>query len=141
MDNTLGHGIRKDFTDRRVWDLSGYEANYIHLDYRFGFDCLGTGDRHGYLSITINVPFRLLSPDGEYVYDPEHLETIAGALRILHRSALTLTVYASRRLDTKFDGGFGLTVEKHAQYETWEARGQDELADIAFLCSPHDGPP
>ncbi len=34
--------VRRELPDRRVWELSGYEVNDIHLDYRFGFDCSGT---------------------------------------------------------------------------------------------------
>jgi hypothetical protein len=133
--------VREADPDRRTWDLMNYEVNYIHLGYRFGFDCAGTKNRDGYVAFTINVPFQLTSPDGQTTFDPEDLTTIAGALVILHRDVISVTVFGSGRLEARFAGDLSLSVDKHPQYETWESHGQGELADLTMLCSPHDVEP
>jgi hypothetical protein len=132
---------RTDYADRREWRLGDYEVNYIHLDYRFGFDLSGFKGSDGYLRATINVPFSLLVGAQEIVYDPENVGEIAGALRILHESAKAIVVFRSGTLEVEFQDDLRLRVRKHERYESWEARGEGELSDIAFLCSPHEGPP
>lgn len=132
---------RRDYPDRKVWDLTDYEVNYLHLDWRFGFDCSGTRGRDGYLRVTINVPFTLETPSGPAVCDPEDISSITGALHILHKDARAFTVHASGRLETEFTEGLRLWVDKHDRYESWEAQGEGELSEISMLCSPHPGPP
>jgi hypothetical protein len=139
--NTAIRACRQDSPGCRRWDLASYEVNYIHLDYRFGFDCSGFSDRDGYLRVTINIPFCITGTDGSVVYDPEDTQAIGGALLILHKDVVDLTVHATGRLEVRFDGGIVLSVDKHVQYESWELHGEGELADIQMLCSPHNGPP
>jgi hypothetical protein len=133
--------LREEYADRREWALEHYEVNYIHLDYRFGFDLYGFSGSDGYLKILVEVPFTLSDGDAEIRFDPEDLGTISGALKILHRPAHKVVVYRNGTLRVDFENGLNLRVEKHPQYESWEAHGQGELSDIQLLCSPHDGPP
>ena len=79
--------------------------------------------------------------NSETIYDPEDLGTIAGALQILHKLAKSVVVYRRGTLTVNFQDGWRLRVEKHPQYESWEAEGDGELSDIAFMCTPHSGPP
>lgn len=53
---------RTDCPDRREWILGTYEVNYIHLDYRFGFDLHGYCGSVGNASIVIGVPFSIHTP-------------------------------------------------------------------------------
>ncbi len=133
--------VRTDYSDRREWRLEDYEVNYIHLDYRFGFDLSGFSGSKGYLKIVVGVPFRLRERDTEVTFEPDKVEGIGGALRILHRLAERVAVYRNGTLEVHFQGGLRLQVDRHDQYESWEAHGEGELEDIAFLCSPHAGPP
>jgi uncharacterized protein DUF6188 len=132
---------RTDHGDRREWALGHYEVNFIHLDYRFGFDLYGFKGSDGYLRTTINVPFILRTGDRERTYDPERTDEIAGALQILHKAAKSVVVHRNGTLEVMFEGDILLRAEKHPQYESWKATGEGELSDIAFMCTPHEGPP
>jgi hypothetical protein len=129
--------FRKDYTDRREWTLAQYQVNYIHLDYRFGFDLSGFNGSDGYLKVVVNVPFTLRDGDTDIAFDPEDISTIGGALKVLHKLAHKVVVYHNGTLEVEFAERLRLHVEKHPRYESWEAAGQGELSDISFLCSPH----
>jgi hypothetical protein len=130
--------LRNDEPDRREWVLGNYEVNYIHLDYRFGFDLLGSS---GHASIVIEVPFSVQGPSGTSTHDPAAVSDICGALQILHKQAERLTAFRDGTLEVAFQDGILLRVAKHAQYESWEAHGDGELEELAFLCTPQEGPP
>ena len=132
-----GRTQRKDFNDRREWILDDYEVNYIHLDYRFGFDVYG----YGCCLIIIGVPFVLACGGVETIHMPDDLDSIAGALKVLHKKALRIAVHRSGTLVVDFDGDLQLRVDKHQEHEAWEAHGEGELFGIQFMCTPHDGPP
>lgn len=133
--------LRRDYPDHREWTLDNYEVNFIHLDYRFGFDLLGFKASNGYLRVVVEVPFVLRDGNRETRFEPEDVTTIGGALQILHKLAYKVAVYHSGKLEVTFQDGLLLYVDKHEQYESWKAHGEGELADIVFLCSPHPGPP
>ena len=132
---------RTDHRDRREWILGNYEVNFIHLDYRFGFDLYGFKGSDGYLRATINVPFTLRIGESERTYEPERPGEIAGALQILHKAAKSVVVHRNGTLEVMFEGDILLRAEKHPHYESWEASGEGELSDINFMCTPHEGPP
>jgi hypothetical protein len=129
--------LRKEYEDRSEWALEHYEVNYIHLDCRFGFDLYGFSGSDGYLKIVVEVPFTLTDGDAEIRFDPEDLGTIGGALKILHKLAHKVVVYRNGTLRVEFQDGLSFRVEKHPQYESWEAHGEGELSEIRLLCSPH----
>ena len=132
---------QKVFPERREWILGSYEVNYIHLDYRFGFDLYGYKESNGYLRVIIMVPFFLLEGEAEIIIDPLDAKSVCEALQILHKAGEKVIVYQSGTLEVFLQGGLTLRVEKHPQYESWEAKGEGELSGMAFLCSPHEGPP
>jgi hypothetical protein len=49
-----------EYPDRRVWDLNRHEVTYLHIDYRFAFDCWwNEGGVDNMLSVVVTVPFVL----------------------------------------------------------------------------------
>jgi hypothetical protein len=131
-----------EYTDRRVWDLGGHEVTYLHIDYRFAFDCWWCEDGEDTnLHVTIEQPFVLRTSDAEQQCIPERVATLCVALDILHKPVVTLAAYRDGRLLVTFVDGMELLVGKSWQYESWDAIGSGELADLALLCSPHQGPP
>jgi hypothetical protein len=132
-----------EYTDRRVWDLDGYEVTYLHIDYRFAFDCTRyvDGEADDSLCVIVETPFTLRTSSGEEEhFNPSDALTLGGALAILHKSITSLTAYRNGCLQIVFTDGMELLVTKNPQYESWEAHGGGEL-EIALLCSGHDGPP
>lgn len=132
---------QNQFDDRREWTLGQYEVNYIHLDYRFGFDLSDFRGSNGYLKIIIEVPFFLRDGTNETVIDPVDLVSVCDALQILRKLAQKIVVHRSGMLEVFFQDDLSIKAEKHPQFESWEATGEGELSDIAFLCSPRPGPP
>ena len=119
--------------DRLTFDLRGYEVTYLHIDYRFAFDCLKPPDK-GHLQVIVEAPFTISSGGQTRRFDPESAATLGDALLILHRSLQSLTTYRNGLLIVAFADGSQLTVEPQGPYTSWEATGTGELSDIRFLC-------
>lgn len=128
-----------EHADRRVWDIEGHEVTYLHIDYRFAFDCWCT--KNDYLSVSIGTPFTLRDGDRTIVCEPEDVNSVKEALSILHKPVSTLTAFRDGRLLIIFADATELEVPKHSKYESWEARGEGQLQDLRLLCTSHDGPP
>ncbi len=128
-----------EYADRRVWNLESHEVTYLHIDYRFAFDCWRADNTQ--LSVTIETLFTIRYPDRTVICEPENVDSVKEAIAILHKPLSMLTAYRDGRLLVAFSDGTELHVSKHPQYEAWQAQGKGELEDVALLCTPHEGPP
>jgi hypothetical protein len=132
------------YSNRREWDLDGHEITYLHIDYRFGFDCwwhVEEPEHENLLSVTIEMPFTLELATGIVECEPADTDTLGPALSILHKSLSKFIAFEDGTMEAVFSDGTKVRVSKHQQYESWEAHGEGELKDVALLCSPHEGPP
>jgi len=131
-----------EYADRRVWNLEGHDVTYLHIDYRFAFDCWWLYNKtNNSLSVTIEAPFELRYLDQTVICVPEDVSTVKEAISILHKPISFLTAFRDGRLLVTFSDGTELEVAKIPRYESWEAQGEGELADLALLCTAHEGPP
>ena len=128
-----------EYADRRVWDIQGHEVTYLHIDYRFAFDCWWQPDNE--LSVTIETPFTLSHRGQTVTCDPNDLNSLKDAITILHKPVATLEAHRDGQFLVTFCDGTQLHVPKDPKYESWEAHGKGELQDLSLLCSPHEGPP
>jgi hypothetical protein len=126
---------------RREWNLRGYEVAYIHIDYRFAFDCRPLAGDNGSLSVVIEAPFQLIKGAAVHDCDPSLVDSLGVAIQILHQPTVRLAATADGTLLVEFDGGIAVKVERHEQFEAWEAHGSGELSAISLLCSPYAVPP
>jgi hypothetical protein len=131
-----------EYPDRRVWQLGGHEVTQLVIDYRFSLQIWWREDASDNdVTVTVGVPFVLRTTDSVQAIDPEATSSVALALSILHKPVESVIAYRNGRLRITFVDGFEIAVEKHPQYESWEAYGHGLLADLQLLCSPHEGPP
>ena len=125
-------------TDRQTWNLEGLEVTYLHLDYRFAFDCW---EANSQLTVIIATQFELRYTDHRVICNPADVNSVKEAIAILHKSLKSLSAFSDGRLLVTFVDGTEISVAKDLQYEAWQARGQEELKDLALLCTSHAGPP
>jgi len=76
-----------------------------------------------------------------HAVNPADAETLAPALRLRLRSALSMVVGRDGSLTLRLAEGAELSVRKRDTYESWQTFGHGRLADASMLCSPHKGPP
>ena len=122
----------KPLSERR-FDLTGYEVTFLHIDYRFGFDCLAGSKRNGSLEIVICKEFSVIRSGIVGACNPETGSGLADALIILHKPLASLTVYRTGLLIVRFVNEMRLEVEPTGCYEAWESRGTGDLSEISFL--------
>jgi hypothetical protein len=131
-----------EYPDRRVWDLNRHEVTYLHIDYRFAFDCWwNVGGVDNMLSVVVDTPFVLSTGRKKIQCDPEDVPSVAPALVILHKPVLSLTAHRDGVLEIEFADDMKLVVSKDSHYESWHAWGKGELEDLQVECTPHEGPP
>jgi hypothetical protein len=136
-------GLMTEYPDRRVWRLGGHEVTRLIFDYQFAVQIWWRDESRGDsdVTVTIGVPFTIRVANREQRVDPEDTATISPALHVLHKAVETLSAFRSGRLLLRFAGGVEIAVEKHPDYEAWEASGTGLLSDVRLLCSAHEGPP
>ncbi len=132
-----------EYLVRRVWNIEDHEVTYLHIDYRFAFECwwYTANRKDNRLVVTLENEFILHYADRTVVCHPEDVNSVKEAVPILHKAVSSLTAYRDGRLLVSFADGTELHVSKNREYESWEAQGDGELADVRLLCSPHEGPP
>jgi len=128
-----------EYADRRVWDLEGHEVTYLHIDYRFAFDCWWA--ERNQVIVTIEAPFEVRYPEKSVICQPDDVDSLKEAISILHRPLAFLGAFRDGRLLVVFSDGTEIHVAKNPHFDAWEVKGEGELADLALLCSPHSGPP
>ena len=127
-----------EHADRRIWNLESYEVTYLHIDDRFAFDCLHANNQ---LTVVIEIPFELRRTGQTILCNPTDVNSLKEAISILHKRLNSLTAFRDGRLLLTFLDGTEISVSRDPQCESWEVRGEGELENLAFLCSPHEGPP
>lgn len=125
--------------DRREWNLEGQEVTYLHIDFRFAFECWWPRDN--LLTVIIESPFEFRHLGRTVVCKPEDVNSLTEVISILHKPLSAFTAFRDGRLLVTFSDGAEIFVAKDPQYESWEAEGKGELADLSLLCTPHEGSP
>src|SRR6266496_4118986 len=121
-----------EYDDRRVWNLERHEVTYFHIDYRFAFDCWWANQN--LLTVIIEAPFEFRYLGRTVLCQPADVNSLQEAISILHKPVTTFTAFRDGRLLVTFSDGAEIYVAKDLQYESWEAKGEGELADLALLC-------
>jgi hypothetical protein len=128
-----------EYPDRRVWSIENHEVTYLHIDYRFAFDCWWADNN--LLSVIIETPFTIRFPDRTVTCEPADVSSLKEAIPILHKPLSMLTAYRDGRLLVTFSDSTELDVSKHPHFESWQVHGKGEFQDIALHCTPNAGPP
>src|SRR5215831_13768864 len=76
-----------------------------------------------------------------HAVNPADVETLAPALRLRLRSALSMVAGRDGSLTLRLAEGAELSVQRRDMYESGQTFGHGSLADATMLCSPHEGPP
>jgi hypothetical protein len=114
-----------EYADRREWNIESHEVTYLHIDFRFAFDCWWPANNQ--LSVIIENVFTVHYPDRTVTCEPTNINSMKEAISILHKPLSTLTAYRDGRLIITFLDSTELHVHKHSQYESWEVYGKGEL--------------
>jgi hypothetical protein len=122
------------YSDRREWDLSGFTLISLTFDYAATLliDMPGSS-----LRITIETTCTLHIDSHSESMEPKESKSMAPLLPLLRHPLSSLIVFRNGLLILKFKNRTELHVAKDEQYESWNAVGNGDLADIALLCSPH----
>ena len=129
--------------ETKEWNLNGHLVTQLVFDYGFTIKVwwAESSDADNELFVVVEVPFVLQIGQSEYECLPGEPDSMAPALELLHKPAQSLVVNAAGKLEINFEPETHLIVERHAQFDSWQAIGQGELASIQLLCSAHDVPP
>ena len=124
---------------QRTFDLTGCEVTRLVFDYSDGILIADGSDE-----VSILIETRILfHHDGiESEIDPQvDALSMAPLLNLLHKPTKSITFSSSGNLRLEMMDGAVVSVFKDEIYDSWEANGTGQFAEIAMLCTPHDAPP
>ena len=140
-----------EYSDRRVWDLTGFTLEQLRLAYQL--ELLFGGPESSKISsravppsrsevwVVIEPPLTLRIGTVSVQVVPEQAASVAPVLPLIHRTAASLAAFRNGTLRLTFEDGSEIEVLPHEQYESWHTYGTEEYVGIVMECTPHEGAP
>lgn len=140
-----------EYSDRRVWDLTGFELEQLRLAYQL--ELLFGGPESSKISsrtvppsrseiwVIIETSLTLRLGATSVQVDPEKSASVAPVLPLLRQATASLTAFRNGTLRLTFEDGSEIEVLHHEQYESWHTYGTEEYVGIRMECTPHEGAP
>ena len=134
------NAVRGGNHEVHAWSLTGATVTQLVADpAAFRLCCV---DADACLEVVIEAPFTYRGVGAATTtLDPAYAPGLAPVLALIGKSVTTLEVCAGGELKITFSDGSRITVARRQDFESWNVGGRGSLSAIAYLCTPHPGPP
>jgi Family of unknown function (DUF6188) len=134
------NAVRGGGPDKHTWALSGAVVTQLVVDAAAVRLCCV--DPSAELEVTLEAPFRYRDTGGVTIsLNPAASAELGPALGMLGKDLTALEVSSAGELRLSFADGSWLTSARQEHFESWNVRGRGAVSEIAYLCTPHSGPP